>query len=67
MDIEETRKLIDRGYPDALTVDPDDLARLRESDHLERVRPRDLIIVAFVLGLLKLLFVLAGCLWGPTC
>ena len=48
MDVEATRELIGRGYPVALTVDPEDLAALRRHDRLAWVR---LVVAVVVLGL----------------
>ena len=38
--IEATRALLDRGFPEALTVDPEALEALRRSDRRDRTRLR---------------------------
>src|SRR5262249_50808746 len=52
-EIEDTRALIHSGWPDALTVDPEDLAALRHQDRLEMVGKLG-AAAAVVIGLLSL-------------
>jgi hypothetical protein len=49
--IEQTRALVESGFPDALTVDPEDLRQLREEQRLKRQRPfKVALAVALVCG-----------------
>lgn len=72
MGVEHTRALLERGYPDALTVTPEELAALRLHDRLEVVRLLGAIFVLALmpfftlvlsLGLPVLLALLAGGSW----
>jgi hypothetical protein len=56
--LEEPRALLARGYPDALTVEPDGLAELREAEHLARANKVAALTLFALLVLLAFFFAL---------